>query len=88
MNNLFNLLSELNLFKCVYDSTLKLCEPEAVIKISADLYLMCDKLFGIFVNGEGKRIKSAETLKWPLPLKHISMYNILNLSKCHVGKNL
>lgn len=67
------LFVELNLFKCGNDITSKLCKPEAITKISANLYLICDKLFGIFVDAEGKRIKSADTMKWPLELRKIGM---------------
>ncbi|XP_065212343.1 citron Rho-interacting kinase-like isoform X2 [Planococcus citri] len=66
--------NKLKVFKCSTELGSKLCEPEAIVKINTDLYLVCDKLFGIFIDADGKRIKYAETIKWPLPLKRI-VYN-------------
>lgn len=61
----------LSVFKYKSETDAKLCEAQAIIKINDNLFLLCDKLFGVFINANGKRIKSAETMKWPLALKGI-----------------
>lgn len=64
---MFSLFSELNTLISNSDAERKQCLPETIVKITRELYLVCDKLFGAFVNAEGKRLKSTEMLAWPLP---------------------
>lgn len=88
LKSMFNLIFsflELKLFKCTTEMGSKMCEPEAIIKINTDLYLVCDKFFGIFIDSDGKRLKYSEIIKWPLPLNKIGTILNKKLSSSEVN---
>jgi hypothetical protein len=59
--------AELEVFKRCPDGDTKCRQSlKAIVKITRELYLVCNQLFGVFVNADGRRTRNSEMLKWPL----------------------
>lgn len=80
---MFSPFSELNTLISNLNAERKQCPPGTIVKIKRELYLICDKLFGTFINAEGKRLKSTEMLAWPLPPHKIGKNYLYSMSVRH-----
>lgn len=68
-------IAGLEVFKRCPDGDTKCRQSlKAIVKITRELYLVCNQLFGVFVNADGRRTKNSEMLKWPLLPERI-VYN-------------